>query len=183
MAFDANNKASHPVRVVDYDPRWPQLYAEEEKRLRAAIGRHLLALEHAGSTSVPGLAAKPTIDILAGVRSLDEAQACIAPLEALGYEYNPEFEDTMPERRYFRLMKDEEHLVHIHMVEITSEFWRTHLLFRDYLRAHPETARAYGELKRALAQQYGPDRDGYTDAKADFIQGVIAAAAEWQRDS
>lgn len=160
-----------PITIADYDPRWPALYEEEKARILAAIGEWLVDIQHVGSTAVPGLAAKPIIDIMPGIRSLTDAQHCIAALEALGYEYVPEYEAELPERRYFR-KRATPYSHHIHMVEATSDFWQRHLLFRDYLRAHPDAAAEYGELKRRLAARIGDDRVGYTEAKTEFIRSI-----------
>jgi GrpB-like predicted nucleotidyltransferase (UPF0157 family) len=151
------------------------MFEEERDRISGAIGRWLAAIEHVGSTSVPGLAAKPIIDIMPGLRSLADAPHIIGPMEALGYEYVPEFEAQLPERRYFRRGIPRTH--HVHVVEASSRFWRRHLAFRDWLRAHPGDAAAYAELKRKLATQYGADRAGYTDAKSEFILGIEEKAA------
>ena len=130
----------HTIRLVDYDPRWPAMFREEREGLLASVGDWVCEVEHIGSTSVPGLAAKPVIDMLVGVRALADADAhCIRPICELGYEYVPEFEAVLPFRRYFRRLADEKtHSHHIHLVEQGSDFWQRHLLFRDYLRAHPE---------------------------------------------
>ncbi|MBN1284422.1 MAG: GrpB family protein [Anaerolineae bacterium] len=167
---------STPVIISDYDSNWPALYAAERARLLEAIGAHLVAIEHVGSTSVPGLSAKPVIDIILGVRRLGDAPACIAPLAALGYEYRPGTEVSFPQRRYFRKMQAGRHTHHLHMVELTGDFWRRQILFRDYLRAHPGEAAEYDRLKRRLAAQYGADRAGYTDAKTAYIMDVEAKA-------
>ena len=164
--------ASGRVIIADYDPRWPVLYREEEARILDAIGHILVGLEHVGSTSVPGLAAKPIIDIMAGIDSLDNARECIAPLQGIGYEYVPEHEAIMPERRYFRKGPDNARTHHLHMVELDSPFWIRHILFRDYLRTHPEEADHYARLKRELAARYGTDRLGYQDAKDPYITSV-----------
>lgn len=164
-----------PVIIVDYDRGWPALYEDERRLIAGAIGPWLAGMEHIGSTSVAGLAAKPIIDIMVGVRTLDDAIHCIEPLAALGYVYKPELEATMPERRYFNKGPQSDHR-HLHMVEIGGTFWQEHLLFRDYLRTHPQTAAAYAALKRDLAVRFNRDRDGYTDAKTDFIQSVLCAA-------
>jgi GrpB-like predicted nucleotidyltransferase (UPF0157 family) len=158
--------------LVEYDPRWPVLYREEEARILDAIGHRLIAIEHVGSTSVPGLAAKPIIDIMAAIDSLDTAQEFIVPLHGLGYEYVPEYEDVLPERRYFRKGPEGARTHHLHMVELESHFWTRHILFRDFLRAHPEEASLYAQLKRGLAAQYGADRLGYQDAKGPYITSV-----------
>lgn len=159
---------SDPVVIVDYNPAWPEMYREEERRVLGAIGPCVVAIEHVGSTAVPGLCAKPIIDIMVGIRSLSDAPACLEPLQGLGYEYHPRAEAMLPERRYFGRTG-----YHLHMVEATSDFWRRHIRFRDRLRAEPETALAYGELKQRLAARFGTDRGGYTEAKTEFIEGVV----------
>ena len=164
-----------PIILVDYDPNWPTLFEQEKARLIATIGSHIVQIEHIGSTAVPGLAAKPIIDILVGVRQLADATPCVRPLvQELGYQYVPEFEIDIPERRYFRRGMPRTH--QIHLVETDSAFWRRHLAFRDYLRTHPADVDAYAELKQALAIRYRDDRAGYTDAKSHFIQAIEAKA-------
>jgi GrpB-like predicted nucleotidyltransferase (UPF0157 family) len=158
------------IVIADYDRRWPALFEEETARILDAIGRWLVDVQHVGSTAVPGLAAKPVIDIMPGIRDLADAPHCIGPLETLGYEYMPQFEDEMPFRRYFRKGEPRSH--HLHMVEPGSDFWQRHILFRDYLRAHPQAARQYAQVKRRLAAQFGSDREGYTEAKSGFIQDI-----------
>ncbi|MCH7484776.1 MAG: GrpB family protein [Chloroflexi bacterium] len=175
---------SLPVVIADYDPRWPAMYAEESARIQNVIGRWLLGIEHVGSTSVPGLAAKPVVDIMPGLRSLDEAPHVVSAMETIGYEYRPDTEDELPERRYFvrppGSASRHRRLFHVHAVEATTEFWRRHLAFRDYLRAHSEVAGQYAALKRRLSAEYGTDHGGYTEAKTEFITRVesIALAGE-----
>ena len=175
VAFGQRTLLSVPMDIADYDPAWPCLFEEEKARIVAAIGPYVLAVEHIGSTGVPGLAAKPIIDIMVGIRSLADARRCIGPLEALGYEYVAEYEVELPERRYFRKVRPRPRTHHIHMVETTSDFWRTHLLFRDHLRSHPEDARAYEELKRRLATEFDTGRD-YTAAKSGFVKATLDKA-------
>lgn len=164
------------IEIVEYDPRWPALFEEEAARLRAALEPGLIVgLEHFGSTAIPGMAAKPIIDILIAVRSLPEAQAVfLEPLEALDYAFwadNPEtdrlfFVKGMPpygERRTH----------HVHVVEPTAEPWQR-LKFRDYLIAHPEEAQRYAQLKRRLTIEHRTDREAYTDAKAAFVAEIMA---------
>lgn len=171
---------SLPIVIADYDPRWAAMYAEESARVQSVIGEWLLGIEHVGSTSVPGLAAKPVVDIMPGLRSLDDSPHIVEPLQKLGYQYFPEHEDVMPERRYFALPAGAEHRgrrrFHLHIVETKSAFWRRHLAFRNYLRAHPETAEEYAALKRRLAAEYGSDRVGYTEAKSEFITRIESLA-------
>jgi len=114
---------------------------------------------------------------LVGVNCLSDARLCIEPLGSLGYVYQPEHEVTMPERRFFgKGEPPREQHYHLHMVEKGGEFWRRHLAFRDYLRSHPETSRQYCELKKKLASECGSDREGYTEAKTQFIESVVARA-------
>lgn len=166
----------YPVVIADYDARWPALYAAERARILEAVGEWLVDIEHIGSTAVPGLAAKPIIDMMGGVRRLADVTPCIPLLRALGYRYVPDFEDALPERRYFYKGDEGAHTYHLHVVERTDDFWRRHILFRDFLRAHPERARAYGRLKRDLAAHLGADREAYTEAKTVFIEAVVAEA-------
>jgi GrpB-like predicted nucleotidyltransferase (UPF0157 family) len=162
-----------PIRIGNYNPRWPAMFEAERVRLVSVVGDWVDGIEHIGSTSVPGLAAKPVIDILMGVRTLADADSnCIEPVRGLGYEYVPQFETVMPFRRYFRrLTPDGIHSHHIHLVEKESDFWERHLLFRDYLRAHPECAREYEQLKRRLAPQFS-DVNDYAAAKTAFIRAT-----------
>lgn len=164
-----------PIEIVAYNANWPSQFEDEKRRILAAIGRSVAAVEHVGSTAVPGLAAKPIIDILVGLRSLADAANCIGPLRGLGYEYVPEWEAELPERRYFRRVQPRPRTHHIHMVETTSEFWRRQLLFRDYLRAHHQDARAYETLKRDLATKFEIGRD-YAAAKSAFIKTILDKA-------
>jgi len=161
-----------PVVIVEYDPRWPKMYDAEAALIRRAMGDRLVAIEHVGSTAVPGLAAKPIIDIMAGVRALADAEACIGSLEVEGYDYVPQHEGAMPERRYFDRTGASGRTVHLHVVETTSDFWNRHILFRDHLRAHPETAEEYAALKRRLAGIHAAQRDAYTEGKTPFIRSI-----------
>ncbi len=166
---------STPVVVVDYDARWPIAYKKEKVEILRVIGDKVVAIEHIGSTAVPGLGAKPIIDIMIAVRHLSDADQCIQPLESIGYEYLPEPETQIPEWRYFRKGPQKAHR-HLHMVELTSSFWRRQLLFRDYLRSHSKVAREYYDLKKKLASECGLDRKAYTDAKTAFIQSIVVRA-------
>ena len=165
-----------PVIVVPYDSGWPKKYENEKHLILSVAGDLLKAIEHIGSTSISGLGAKPIIDILAGVDDLDIALECVAPLAGIGYEYRSETNPSIPERRYFR--KGKPRLFHLHMCEYKGSFWYKHILFRDYLREHPEVAAEYFELKKRLAEKYGRDRIGYTEAKADFIERITEIARE-----
>lgn len=165
------------VIIVDYNPMWPTFYEEERTLLLHVIGDYIEEIQHIGSTSVPGLGAKPIIDIMIGIHELSLVDNCVQPLQSLGYEYLGEF--GIPGRYYFRkpsgaLTTHRTH--HIHMVETNHDGWKRNILFRDYLRTHREDAKQYENLKRALAKQFGSDREGYTDAKTEFIEAVLVQA-------
>lgn len=119
---------------------------------------------------MPGLAAKPIIDIVIGVRDLSDGERSVGPLVGLGYEYLGE--SGIPGRYYFRKGSPRSH--HIHLVQHNSDFWERHLLFRDLLREQPDLRDQYAALKRALADRYGANREGYTEAKTPFIQSALA---------
>ena len=129
-----------------------------------------------GSTAVPGLAAKPVIDILIGVRSLGDAPLFLPPLASLGYEYIQKHEGVFPERRYLHRLVNGLHTHHLHMVEPDSIFFKVQIAFRDYLRRHAETRDQYSALKFDLAQRYHNDREAYTDAKSAFILSILELA-------
>src|SRR5215472_11810974 len=156
------------IKVSDYDPAWPRMFAEESAKLRAVLGRLVVEIEHIGSTAVPGLPAKPIIDLLVGVKSLEEARArCIKPIQALGYSYIPEYEAFLPGELFFRrLSGGAGHQLHV--MEPANPRWERLVVFRDHLRAHPRAARAYGNLKRTVAARCRDDIAAYRTAKHDF---------------
>lgn len=170
-----------PGRVLlrPHDPAWRDLFEQERRELLRRIGPDVLDIQHVGSTAIPGIMAKPIIDIAVAVESFEEAVVCIAPLEELGYEYKGEL--GIPRRHYFARGHARTH--HLHMVEIASEQWRVMTLFRDYLRAHPAEAAAYQALKLDLATRFPDDREGYTAAKAPFIEGLLRRARLWPADA
>jgi GrpB-like predicted nucleotidyltransferase (UPF0157 family) len=168
------DRASDPIEVVEYDASWPARYEAMRARLAASLGPVALRIDHVGSTAVPGLPAKPVIDLMVGVEDIERAGPAVAGLINLGYEYVPEFESQLPDRRYFRRGTPETH--HVHMVPVSSDYWEEHLLFRDWLRGHPQAAEEYGKLKRGLASRFRFDRDAYRAGKVPFIDTVVAAA-------
>lgn len=165
-----------PVTIAGYNPLWPEMYAAERERISRVMGDWLVGIEHVGSTSVPGLGAKPVIDIMPLVRSLADDKHFVPLLESVGYEHVPPGVDDIPERRYFR--RGFPRMFHVHVVERDSEFAVRHLAFRDYLRTHPESAREYEALKRRLAAEQGADRLGYVNAKTEFITGIERLAMQ-----
>ena len=168
-----------PVVVVSYDPCWLTLFEGERARIERAIGPWVEEIEHIGSTAVPGLAAKPVIEIIVGVGSLEDSPAIVGHLEAIGYEYVPELERQIPSRRYFRKRRERRRTHQIHLVERSnSEWWDRHVLFRDHLQAHPEVAEEYARLKHELSGRFRDDRAAYTEAKTAFIHEVVRRAED-----
>lgn len=165
---------SDPLPLVEYDPEWARRFEEEKARILNSIGDKIVAVEHHGSTAVPGLSAKPTIDILIALRHLDDAKECIEPLKELGYEYRPLEETLTPGTRYFRKGPSGASTHHIRIVEMDTDLWKQYLLFRDYLRTHPDEAERYYELKKGLHSKFG--RHLPMDAKKPYIESVIAKA-------
>ncbi len=176
------------VAVVPYDPRWADMFENERLHLLSCLPTDLVKrIEHFGSTAVPGLLAKPIVDILVEVTSLDETRQLIAPiLEGQGYDYfwrSSWGNDTPPFYAWFIKRNQNGHRTHhIHMVEPHFEHW-DRLLFRDYLIEHPEVAREYGELKLRLASAHANDRVAYMQAKSDFIIRVTETAKRHYRAS
>jgi GrpB-like predicted nucleotidyltransferase (UPF0157 family) len=166
----------HPVEILAYDPAWPEWFAELGRELRAGLGGVARRIDHIGSTAVPGLAAKPIIDLQVSVADFEPLAAYREPLERLGYVYRAD----NPERtkRYFREPPGRRRThVHVRRAGSFSEQWA--LLFRDYLRAHPDAAAEYEAVKRRLALRFRDDRRRYTDAKGPFLWEVIRRADEW----
>lgn len=162
------------VVIVEYDPRWSLMFEEEAAQIAEVLSKDMIVgIEHIGSTAVPGLVAKPIIDLLVSVRSLAEAkQVAVSPLEELGYAYW--FDNPDPQRMFFvkGLPPNSPRTHHIHIIESDS-ILRERLLFRDYLREHPAEASRYAQLKRHLAQQFSTDREAYTSGKSEFVQSVM----------
>ena len=169
------------VTVVPYDDQWPVAYADEEGRIRAALGERMLALHHIGSTAIVGLHAKPVIDMLLVVRviaSLDGSDPRIA-MSALGYQAMGEF--GIPGRRYFRKDSPEgTRTHHLHAFQQGDPAIDRHLAFRDYMNAHPAEAGRYADLKRRLAALHPGDIEAYVEGKAAFVQEHQAKAIEWR---
>lgn len=166
------------VTVTDYDPEWPREFAREAERLARVFGVNLAEIHHIGSTAVPGLAAKPVVDIMPVVYSLEAVDAARTGFERLGYEYLGEY--GIPGRRYMRRGGDERtHQVHVFAVGNIVNITR-HIAFRDYLCAHPDVRDEYAALKRALAARYPYDIEAYCDGKEAFVKRCEAAALAWK---
>jgi GrpB-like predicted nucleotidyltransferase (UPF0157 family)/prolyl-tRNA editing enzyme YbaK/EbsC (Cys-tRNA(Pro) deacylase) len=173
-----NRALAKPVIIVPYDPKWPEYYKSESGRIRSVMGPSLKTIDHVGSTAIPGLSAKPIIDILGGVFKLKDSPHFIPKLEKLGYHYIPEYEAQLPERRYLTLVENGRTTVHLHLAETSSTFWRNQLAFRDRLLSDDQLRDDYGKLKYELALKYGKDRVGYTDAKSSFILRVLQSESK-----
>jgi putative glutamine amidotransferase len=167
---------SRPYFVADYDLTWPQLFEEEAARLREALGPVAVRIEHVGSTAVPGLAAKPVIDIQISVEEMVPRERFVAPLETLGYEFVADPTDA--EHEYFKKDVGGVRIYQIHVCPVASEWERRHLAFRDHLRAHPEDSARYAELKRLLADRHPNDVMAYVDAKTPFIRELEGRAQD-----
>jgi GrpB-like predicted nucleotidyltransferase (UPF0157 family) len=166
-----NVPSDQPIGIVPYDRRWPQAFEQERRALEAAIGDFATGgIHHVGSTAVPGLDAKPTVDILVGVEDLEASRACFEPLARLGYQYAPYRSEEM---HWFCKPDPERRTHHLHLAPTGGRRFADELAFRDRLRADPAVADAYAELKRELARRHSDDREAYTDAKADFIRRVL----------
>ncbi len=167
--------ASGVVGLVPNDPDWATAFSAESARVLAALGELPAHLEHVGSTAVPGLIAKPILDLMLGRPPEQPVERYVPPLEAIGYTYRGEH--GLPGRHFFvRIRADEFRTHHLHLVELGSEYWRTHLAFRDYLRSVPARAEAYAALKLELAARYPTDREAYTEGKAAFIRETLQLA-------
>jgi GrpB-like predicted nucleotidyltransferase (UPF0157 family) len=162
-------------RIDDYSPRWPEEFAVQRQALEDAFAGIPISIEHIGSTSVPGLCAKPIIDILLGAPSLQDIEQRIEALRAQEFNYIPEHEDALPERRYFVKPESSSPRVNLHAVRYGGELWRDHIAFRDSLRSDQGLRDEYARLKRALFLLHPGDRPAYTSAKAPFIQRVLAS--------
>ncbi len=163
------------ITVVEYDPEWPRIYEEEKRLILGVVGEHVKSIYHVGSTSVPGLGAKPIIDIIAGLDSGEAADRCLPTLAAIGY--NDVTPEPTEEDWYYCLGKTPHSPgFHLHLMKNGSEFLMRHILFRDYLRAHPETAMEYYELKKRLVEKYADKREVYTESKTGFIENIIEVA-------
>jgi GrpB-like predicted nucleotidyltransferase (UPF0157 family) len=168
------------IVLVPYDPDWPRRFEEERRALADVFSGIDAAIEHVGSTAVPGLGSKPVIDVMVGASTLAAIESRIAALEAGGYEYVRSYEQQLPDRRYFRKPQSGPRSFHLHAVVIGSEFWIRHLQFRDFLRTHPDVAGAYYSLKADLARRVS--KAEYTAAKSPFIEEVLARCSA-TRDS
>lgn len=166
--------ADAPIELVPYDPKWPGRFQDERQCLQYVLGPWLAGpIEHIGSTAVPGMAAKPVIDIMVGVSDLDGSRPAIVAATTLGYCYYPYQADV---EHWFCKLSAAHRTHHLHLIPVGSAQWIRPIAFLDYLRAHPAVAAEYEELKRELASRFPLDREAYSDAKRPFITTVTDEA-------
>ena len=161
------------VRLVAYDVRWPALFAAEQQRIRDRSGTLALRLEHVGGTSIPGMWAKPVLDIAAGRPRDASSRDYVAVLQEAGYEHRGE--RGVPGREFF--CRGQPRAYHLHLVEQGGLLWCDYLAFRDYLRAHADVARQFADVKRALAARFPRDREAYMNAKSSHVEEILRRIA------
>jgi GrpB-like predicted nucleotidyltransferase (UPF0157 family) len=157
------------IAVVDCDPRWPQRFELEREKILGALGERALSVDHIGSTSVPGLAAKPIIDICLAVSDSSDEESYLAPLEAAGYELRV----REPDFHEHRMVRTHSHDVHVHIFTKGSGEIDRYLVFRDWLRHHEADRELYASTKRELAERDWPTMQHYADAKTDVVEAII----------
>ncbi|TVQ07773.1 MAG: GrpB family protein [Leptolyngbya sp. DLM2.Bin27] len=168
------------VQVHPPNPQWPQAFAAEAAQVAQALGNNVVQVHHIGSTAIPGIYAKPVIDLLAEVHQIDRVEAANDAMAALGYTALGEY--GLPGRRYFR--KDDrqgDRTHHVHTFQVGSSEVARHLAFRDFMVAYPDYAQQYSDLKRDLAAQYPNDIEGYMDGKDEFVKAMEQRAMQWRR--
>jgi len=173
------SERNEPIAIEPYDAAWPARFEEMRTRLAGALGPSALRIDHVGSTAIPGLSAKPIIDIQVSVADVEDEASYKDAIEAQGLELRW----IEPVHRYFRPPPALPRLWHVHVCSAGSEWERVHLLFRDYVRAHPEAAAAYEALKWRLAADHRDDRITYTDAKGPFVDRMLTHAVEWANET
>ena len=163
-----------PIHLVAYDPTWPSKFEAEQRLIEETLGPWIFGgLHHVGSTAIPGLAAKPIIDIMVGVRNLEEATPCLDLLAKLQYCYYPYKAAQM---HWFCKPSPHRRTHHLYLMVPTHPQWQARLAFRDYLRSHADALAEYQSLKMRLAEKFREDREGYTEAKTRFVQSIVAKA-------
>lgn len=164
--------SDEPIRLVDYDPRWPQLFQQERLPIAVALGTMVASIEHIGSTAVPAVArTKPIIDLAVGLRSWADRGRAVQALEKLGFVVGDPFSEE-----HVCLRAGTPRRAHVHLAVFDADVWRRHVVFRDWLNLFEDDARAYAALKLRLAEQHARDRRAYADAKTEFVESILAKA-------
>lgn len=163
------------VKLVPHRKAWRSLFKQEKARIETALKSLHVHVAHIGSTAIPGIAAKPVIDILVGVHSMKDAEKCLRPLKKIGFQNIKDRGD--PRRRLF-FIKGGSSLSthHLHIVKYGGKIWRGHTAFPHYLRTHKTLAKKYEALKKEAAKKFGKDRESYTTSKGKFVQTIIKRA-------
>jgi len=180
LGKDKMSDQDAPIQIVAHDSQWAQLFLEEQEALHRVLSPWLKGpIEHIGSTSVPGLAAKPVIDIMAAVGTLEESRGAISAVRDLRYLYAPYRSDVM---HWFCKPRPSFRTHHLHLVPFGSRLWTAQVEFRDRLRADSATATEYSDLKRKLAESFTHDREAYTEGKSAFVARVIGAPSKQKNE-
>ncbi len=162
------------VKLENYNEKWKDIFAEESKLISSKINKFLIDIQHTGSTAIPGIAAKPIIDIAVAIDSLSNIDEITQILHELGYQYRGE--QGIPGRHLFAKGDEENRTHYLHIMEKSHHEWKNSILFRDYLKSNSKVAKEYDNLKRKLAKKYESDRGKYTEGKSKFIQKIIENA-------
>jgi GrpB-like predicted nucleotidyltransferase (UPF0157 family) len=165
------------VRIVDYDPAWPEMAAAEMARIEAALGEQAVRTDHVGSTAVPGMAAKPIVDLQASVAAIEPTGRYARPLEELGYLFAGD--PDSPDFHFFGKPVERPRTFHLHVCAAGSDHELRHLAVRDYLRAQPGEALRYAEVKRELVAAHPGDRLAYIEGKAGYVAALEQRALDW----
>jgi len=160
------------VELSEYDSLWHEEFLLEKKSLEEALESKMLKVEHIGSTAVPNIKAKPVLDLMVGVPSLEKWEEFKEPLKKLGYEFRKDFKDSL-EHILFVKGPEENRTHYLKLTEITSNFWKEHLLFRDLLVNNPELRKEYENIKESLLKKYPNDRGLYSEGKKEFIEKAL----------
>ena len=162
------------VEIVDHRSSWAEEFDKEKEFLYKALGDEVVGIEHVGSTAVDGLAAKATLDILVGVKELHSPEFYLSRLQTIGYTFRPDH--PVPGRLHFAKISQGMRTHNLSLTQYGSQFWEDHILFRDYLRKHPEECITYQDLKLQLAEKYSDDTVRYTDGKNEYVEQVLEKA-------
>jgi GrpB-like predicted nucleotidyltransferase (UPF0157 family) len=179
--MDVDETRDPAIRIVDYDTTWPAQARAELRRLKIALGHIAIGLEHVGSTSVPGLAAKPVLDLQLTVAAIEPRAAYLEPLEQIGYQFVPDPES--PDHHFFAKPPERPRSHHLHVCEHGSAHEHRHLAVRDFLRTHDVEAARYETLKREVAARHPEDRLAYIDGKEAYVADLQARALAWATTS
>jgi len=166
------------VTLVGFDPKWAEKFKDEKEYIIEKINEFILSIDHIGSTAIPYIVAKPVIDILIGIKSLNQSEKIITSMKELGYEYLDSIESLFPERRLFVKppIKEGKRQFNVHIWEHQSTGWKEMLLFRDYLLTHPETAREYEFVKKYMAKRFPNNEIAYSIGKEGYMQVILRRA-------